>query len=104
MSGIEELNTALDHFRNYLRVSGYTLSVDASLHLRKYMTVAKRRRKIAETLSKREKTPGDLIEGFSRLANESMRFASRENRTTVNVNDVRKAIAVLFCGVWPFCA
>ena len=98
-----EVDEAIDHFRNYLRVNGYSLSPSASLYLRRKVMVTKRRNIIEETLSKREKTVEDLTEGFSKLADESIRFASRERRRTVTPNDVKKAVAEVFCSVWPFC-
>lgn len=98
-----EVDEAIDHFRNYLRVNGYSLSPSASLYLRTDVMVAKRRNVIEETLSKREKSVEDLIRGFSKLADESIRFASRERRRTVTTNDVRNAVAEVFCSVWPFC-
>jgi len=67
------------------------------------MSVAKRKESIEETLSRREKTLEDVTVGFSRLADESIRFAEAQNRTTVTTNDVREAIAEVFCSVWPFC-
>lgn len=99
----EELETALRHFRNYLRVRGFTLSVDAGLSLREYVMEKKRKESILTTLSKREKTPGDLIEGFSKLATVSSEIALSEGRRNVTTEDVKRAIKRLFCGVWPFC-
>lgn len=99
----EELNRALTYFKNYLRNRGYGLSDYAFSQLKEYSMEAERRAKIGEVLRKREKTFEDIRAGFDRLADESLRFARAERRTTVLSTDVRKAIAELRCKVWPFC-
>jgi hypothetical protein len=98
-----ELDRALSHFRNYLRVRGYEISLDARLYIRRYMSEPKRINIVEETLRRREKTLEEATAGFSRLADESIRFARREDRTNVTTDDVKKAIAEVFCSVWPFC-
>lgn len=98
-----ELDRALSHFRNYLRIRGYEISLDARLYIRNYMLEPKRIKVVEESLSRRERTLEEATAGFSRLADVSMRFARREDRRNVTTNDVRLAIREVFCSVWPFC-
>jgi len=102
-SSEEDLEKALTHFRNYLRVRGFELSTNAALGLREYAMKEERKKAIIIELSKKEKTFEDLIEGFNKLAALSSEIALSEGRRSITSQDVDRALKRIFCKVWPFC-
>lgn len=103
MWGERELDKWLFDFREYFRVRGYRLTLDARLVLKEYLEAPKRKRIIESDLSRRKKNMEDVTKGLNKLAEESIRLAHKQNKTTVDRDDVRNAHSRLFCSVWPFC-
>jgi len=102
-SSEEDLEKALAHFRNYLKVRGFELSQSAALNLREYVMKEERKKGILAELSKKERTVEDLVEGFSKLAALSSEIALSEGRRSINSQDVDRAIKRAFCKIFPFC-
>jgi len=97
------LNGALVHYRDFLRRRGFTVSIEASSHLRGYITEERMSNKIMKALRVREKTSEDLIQAISEIATLSSEIASLEGRREVTKSDVEKAIKEKICKVWPLC-
>lgn len=103
MSAEKEMENALGSFEDRLRSEGFALSGDARLTLRKYVMEAETKKRIFSQIERRERTPRDLVEGFSELAAVASEVALSEGRRTLTSRDINEAIKRVFCRVWPFC-
>lgn len=97
----EELEKALNSFRDFLLTKEFTLSKDATVNLRRYMMDRKER--ILFQLRRKERTPEDLAKGFRKLAEVASEIALSEGRRNVTYQDIDKARKRIFCKIWPFC-
>ena len=60
--------------------------------------------KSQEMFLKAEKKCVDATcENLEKLIKEALNFARKNNRETITIEDVKEAIALLHCKVWPFC-
>jgi hypothetical protein len=96
------LGKALDKFQGYLKGRRFELSTGARLELQNYIMAKKE--KVFLPITRKERPEEDLADSFRKLADVAIEIAASAGRKTVNEDDVKKALAKVFCGFWPFCS
>lgn len=91
----------LEAFRNGMRE--YETGIVSMLHgLASENEAELMERELRKAVFERRGIP-DALRSVELLTRDASRYAAADNRTTVQLADMRKAYELNFCRIWPFC-